>query len=162
MILYIVRHAWAADRGDSSYPDDSLRPVTEEGAERFGHMVKQLSGRGFLPARVATSPFVRCRQTADVIAQRVAAKPVVTALDELASEAQLEPLLAWTRRYGDADVAWVGHAPDVGHLAAALMGDAAAAIHFSKGAIAAIAFNDRIGPGLGQLLWLVTAKVLGC
>ena len=38
-MLYIVRHAWAGHFGDPDYPDDRLRPLTEEGRERFCQMV---------------------------------------------------------------------------------------------------------------------------
>ncbi len=59
-------------------------------------------------------------------------------------------------------MAWVGHAPDVGHLAAALVGDSGAAIRFAKGRIAAIEFPDIPRISQGELRWLVTAKLLGC
>ena len=35
MFIYIARHAWAGDRGDPRWPDDSLRELTPEGVERF-------------------------------------------------------------------------------------------------------------------------------
>ena len=31
MNLYIIRHAWAAERDDGQWPDDDLRPLTAEG-----------------------------------------------------------------------------------------------------------------------------------
>jgi len=58
-------------------------------------------------------------------------------------------------------IAWVGHAPDVNRLAAAMIGDGESVLHFSKGSVAAIEFDDIPALGAGELRWLVTAKVLG-
>ena len=68
MDLYIVRHAWAADRDDPQWPDDDLRPLTEEGKERFAQMAAKLVGRGMTPEVIATSPLVRCVETAQLLA----------------------------------------------------------------------------------------------
>jgi len=161
MLLYIARHAWANERGDPRWPDDSLRPLTSEGIERYTAMIRLLTERGFAPARIATSPYTRCRQTADVVATCVQPSPIIEELIALEPGSDLETLVAWTIAQGGADVCWVGHSPDVEILAAALIGDSSANIRFAKGAIAAIEFHDTIGEEAGELRWLVTAKVLG-
>jgi len=164
MILYIVRHAWAGHFGDPAWPDDFQRPLTENGKARFCRVVEALVERGFAPQIVATSPLVRCRETAEIIRDVVPNHPRVVALDELAPAGSVQALLEWTlETAGDLDqVAWVGHAPDVGQLTAALIGDGAAWFRFAKGAVAAIEFDEALEPGEGELRWLVTAKLLGC
>ena len=164
MILYIIRHAWAADRTDPAWPTDEARPLTREGADRFARMIELLAKRDFAPESIATSPLGRCRQTAAIIAKVLGGKPKVVEREELAPGSNLEGLVKWTaRRAADCkEVAWVGHAPDVNDLAAALVGDATSAIRFAKGAIAAIEFADVPRTGQGELRWLVTAKLLGC
>jgi phosphohistidine phosphatase len=161
MFLYIARHAWAGDRGDPRWPDDSLRELTPDGIERFTKVVKTLADRGFTPDRIATSPYSRCRQTADIIAKHVGGKPKIDELKSLEPGSELKPLIEWTNQQGGRDVCWVGHSPDVEDLAAALIGDGAACIRFAKGAIAAIAFGEQVVNGAGELYWLATAKSLG-
>lgn len=161
MFIYIARHAWAGERGDPRWPDDSLRELTPDGIERYTNVVKSLADRGFEPQRIATSPYTRCRQTADIIAKHIAGKPTIDELDALEPGSDLEPLLDWSREQGGADVCWVGHSPDVERLAAELMGDGSARIRFAKGAVAAISFEGDINAGAGELYWLATAKVLG-
>ena len=161
MFVYIARHAWAGERGDPRWPDDSLRELTPEGIERYTKVVKVLAGRGFEPARIATSPYTRCRQTADVIAKYVNGRPRIDELEALEPGSDLKPLLEWTNDQAGGDVCWVGHSPDVERLAAALLGDGGACLRFAKGAIAAIAFGDQAIAGAGELYWLVTAKSLG-
>ena len=164
MILYIIRHAWAGPYGDPDWPDDSQRPLTTEGSQRFSQVVRTLSDRGFAPQLVATSPLVRCRQTAEIAASRTAHAADVVELQALMPGSDLAEALAWTVDAADGleQVAWVGHAPDVGNLTGALLGDATAAIRFAKGAVAAISFEGPPEPGEGELRWLATAKLLGC
>jgi phosphohistidine phosphatase len=164
MDLYIIRHAWAGQYGDPQWPDDSLRPLTAEGRKRFARLVEKLAERDFGPRIVATSPLVRCRQTADLVAAGVPGKPPVVELAELEPGSDLDGLLEWTAAQAQQHdrVAWVGHAPDVDRLAAALVGEGDSLIHFAKGAVAAIRFDEETAAGRGELRWLITAKLLGC
>jgi phosphohistidine phosphatase len=161
MILYIIRHAWAEERDEARWPDDSLRPLTEEGQKRFKKQLKRLADIRFAPAMIATSPLVRCQQTAEIIAKRFHGQPSVTPLDALAPGSNLDALIEWTKETKSDEVAWVGHDPDVGHLAAQLIGGENGGIHFRKGAVAAIRFEEDVAPGKGELQWLATAKLLG-
>lgn len=163
MLLYIVRHAWAGEYGDPRYPDDRLRPLTEEGRTRFARVVRKLAKRGFRPTAIATSPLVRCRETAEIIAARVAHKPPITGLTALEPGSDLQALLAWSANQPhDADLAWVGHMPDVAELTAAMIGDRRALIHFAKGAVVALHADHPLRAGSAELVWFATAKLLGC
>jgi phosphohistidine phosphatase len=163
MDLYIIRHAWAGQFGDPAWPNDAQRPLTEEGRGRFAQMAATLVERGCVPDVIATSPMVRCVQTAEVLAQAIGDHAEVVQRAELLPGGDAESLIAWTakqaRRHGQ--MAWVGHAPDVGRLAAAVLGQSGGWLHFSKGAVAAIRFEASPWSGRGELRWLVTAKVLG-
>ena len=163
-MLYIIRHAWAGDRDEQRYPDDAQRPLTPGGRKRFRACIKKLADRGFAPTIVATSPLVRCQQTAAVVCEIVAGCLTPDERPELAPGGELAPLVAWSaaRQSAGADqIAWVGHAPDVGEITAQLIGDGAGAIDFSKGAVAAVEFDGPIALGAGVLRWLATAKLLG-
>jgi phosphohistidine phosphatase len=163
MFLYIARHAWAGERGDPRWPDDSLRELTPDGIERYTKVVKALADRGFKPDRIATSPYIRCRQSAEIIAKYAPEKPKIDELEALEPGSEIEPLLEWSREnsQNSENICWVGHSPDVERLAAELIGDGNAQIRFAKGAIAAINFDDEIAPASGELHWHVTAKILG-
>jgi phosphohistidine phosphatase len=162
MLLYIVRHAYAGQNGDPRYPDDALRPLTKKGQKRFRRVIKKLAAQGLAPTLVATSPLLRCRQTADVICDRVCPAPRLAELPALEPGGQLAALVAWSNEQGAEELAWVGHAPDVDRFGAALLGSRDGALQFAKGAVAAIHFDDEIAPGLGELRWFVTPKSLGC
>lgn len=164
MELYIIRHAWAEERDPTRWPDDDQRPLTTEGKRRFRRVLRRLVAAGMTPEVVAASPLKRCLQTAELLAATVEPRPKIIQLDALRPGSDLNSLLQWTARQAREHerIAWVGHAPDVDHLAAALIGGPEAAIHFSKGGIAALQFDGLPLAGGGVLQWLVSAKVLGC
>ena len=161
MVLYLVRHAWSEERNEDRWPDDAQRPLTDEGQKRFNKFLKQLTDIRFAPQVIATSPLVRCRQTAEIIARRFPSKPKIVPVDALAPHSDLEALLQWTAEREEEEVAWVGHSPDVEQLAAKLISDGSLSMRFRKGAIMAIRFDEPIGQGKGELQWFATAKLMG-
>ena len=162
MDLYIIRHAWAADRDDPRWPDDDLRPLTDNGKKRFAEVVKKLAGHGVTPEIIATSPLVRCVETARLLAAE-SGKADVIELEELRPGGDVDALLHWTARQArqHQQIACVGHAPDVNRLTAVMIGDRDSSIHFAKGGVAGVRFDGVPALGGGELRWLVTAKVLG-
>jgi phosphohistidine phosphatase SixA len=124
-------------------------------------VVQALAERGFAPERIATSPYARCRQTAEIIAQNLLGKPPIDDLEALEPGSDLEELLAWTHAQEGRDVCWVGHSPDVEDLTGALICDGTARVRFAKGAVAAVQFDEGAAVAGGELCWLATAKTLG-
>lgn len=156
--LYIVRHAVAEDARPGV--PDSDRRLTPKGRRRFARMVERLVGRGLDIDLIATSPLVRCRETAEILAAGLGNAARLEVVPSLAPGSDWHTLVEWTVQQDAARVAWVGHAPCVGRLVAVSVGDGSAAVRMSKGAIAAIALDD--GPGQpGELDWLVTPELLG-
>lgn len=159
MFVYIARHAWAGEFGEAGWADDSLRELTPEGAERYMDVIQALADREFAPAHIATSPYARCQQTAELIAKYSPENPEVEELEALAPGSNLSTLLQWTAGKAGRDVCWCGHNPDVEALTSVLIGSGN--VRFAKGAIAAIRFYGQVEAGAGELYWHVTAKSLG-
>ena len=157
--LYIIRHAAAEERDRDRWPDDGQRPLTEKGASRFRKLMKRLAKHGVAPTLIASSPLLRCRQTAEIVQAVIASQAEVVPRDELAPGSDLDGILARSGQH-DGDLAWVGHAPDVGELAADLIGGGAATLQFAKGSVAAIEFDGPPQRAAGRLLWLVQPKLI--
>lgn len=156
--LYLVRHGLAAQRGDE-YPDDSKRPLTSEGIASLRKEVRALDLLGIGIDHIITSPLVRAKQTADILAE-LASKPSITTSDSLApagSPAGVFQELAKHAKKGR--IALVGHEPNLGELAARLIGSKTP-IEFKKGGICRIDFEVLPPRGAGHLRWLVTPKML--
>jgi phosphohistidine phosphatase len=155
--LYLVRHAIAAERGDK-YPDDTKRPLTNQGMARMRQVVKGFRTLDPEIELVLTSPLVRARQTADILVAGL--PPVDLAVEDTLApdhrpEAVVDALGAHASREA---VALVGHEPDLGILAAWLIG-AREPLGFKKGAIARIDVGGKPGRD-GQLIWLATPAML--
>jgi phosphohistidine phosphatase len=156
--LYVVRHA-VAEEASATVPDHARR-LTAKGRKRFARMVRRLVAAGLEIDLVATSPLVRCVETAEILAAELRGRPRVEAVECLAPGADWQAVVEWTVQQDAASVAWVGHAPCVGRLVAVSIGDGSAAIRMDKGGLAAITLDD--GPGQpGELEWLVTPDLLG-
>ena len=162
MRLYLVRHAWAGERGDPRWPNDAERPLTADGKERFKAVAKKLAARGFAPPIIATSPYVRARQTAEILVKVLDGKTELVDLPALEPEADWGAAVEWAAGRDEDEIALVGHMPSLGELAAALVGASPGGIDLKKGAAAAIDFESRPAAGKGSLHWLVTAKILDC
>ncbi len=160
-MIYIARHAWAYDYGDPRWPDDSLRELEPEGVVRYQQMIALLAERDFTPEVIATSPYVRCRQTAQLIADNTLLKPEIVPLPALEPGSDFAAIAEWSRNCGGKSICWVGHVPDVTWLTATLVGDRRANLRFAKGAIAAVRMHGEIDFAQGELMWLATAKLLG-
>ena len=155
--LSIIRHAWAEDAGPGI--DDFSRRLTKQGRKRFEKFAKYLCSVGLQADLIATSPLVRTRETAEILAAVLGAHPPVV-VDALAPGSDWQALVEWTIHQDAARVAWVGHAPCVGRLVALTIGDGSAAIRMQKGAVAAIRLDDGLGQP-GELEWLATADIAG-
>jgi phosphohistidine phosphatase len=157
--LYLVRHAIAADRGED-WPDDDKRPLTARGVARFKDAVGGLAKLDVAVDEIFTSPLVRARQTADLLAEGLPGKPTVKVLDALspghAPGAVLAQLARTARRRR---IALVGHEPALGELAAHLIG-AGRALEFKKGGVCRIDVESLTSRRAGALNWFVTPKVL--
>ncbi len=123
-------------------------------------MVRRLIDAGLEVDMIATSPLVRCHQTAEILAEELSGGAPVVTLDALAPSADWQSLVEWTVQQDAARVAWVGHSPCVGRLVAEAIGDGTAAVRLAKGAVASVLLGDGLGQP-GELEWLVTPDVLG-
>ena len=154
--LYVIRHAVAEDVAPDG--DDASRRLTKKGRRRFERLVRLFDTTGMEIDRIATSPLVRTRETAEILADTLGSRPPIEVVEALAPGADWRALVEWTIRQDAARVAWIGHAPCVGRLVALTIGDGTAAIRMQKGAVAAIRLDD--GPGqTGELEWLATTDL---
>jgi phosphohistidine phosphatase len=158
MEIYLIRHAIAEERGED-WPDDDLRPLTDEGIRRFEESADGLLEFEAPPAQIITSPLVRAKQTAELLAAGMRGKVTLAVMDELAPGYPPAKVLSKVRKLKDkGPVALVGHEPDLGQLAAHLVG-ASRPLPFKKGGMCRI---DIVWgrPPRGTLVWFLPPKAL--
>ena len=157
--LYLVRHAIAAERGED-WPDDDKRPLTARGVARFKESVNGLLRLDVAVDEIFTSPLVRAKQTAEILAGGLPGKPTLKVLDALSPGHAPGSILAQLARTARRRrIALVGHEPGLGELAAHLIG-AGRALTFKKGGVCRIDVESLTSRRAGSLNWFVTPKVL--
>ena len=114
-----------------------------------------------LPTRVLTSPLVRARQTAELLASE-ARWPEAAVVSALAPAQPVRPLFRLLAAHKVGCLAVVGHEPDLGYLLTyCVCGDSGSVqVEFRKGGIACVVFGGAMRPGRGQLRWLLPPRVL--
>ncbi|HAH06552.1 MAG TPA: phosphohistidine phosphatase, partial [Elusimicrobia bacterium] len=141
---------------------DSLRPLVPEGRRKMRKAAKGLLRLEPELGVLATSPFLRAVQTADILAERFGKTPVE--VKGLAADQEPKRLLPWLKRHGSAGkavVAAVGHEPYLGRLVSLLLaGREGAFLELKKGGACLLEFTGPIAPGRSRLLWALTCAQL--
>jgi phosphohistidine phosphatase len=156
--IYLVRHAIAEKRG-AAWPDDDLRPLTREGIDRFASIVRGLATLDVELDQIFTSPLVRARQTAELLSAGLPGRPSITVISVLAPGTPLNTVGRAVLRVRGRRVAFVGHEPDLGALAAHLIG-AQRQLAFKKGAVCRIDVPSRGPAPRGALVWFAPPSLL--
>lgn len=132
--VYLVRHAKAERDAPGG---DAARRLTPEGRARFFALAGELAQKTEI-SRIVTSPFVRARQTAEILAAATGA-PIAENPDLAPGRSTGRDILAWAKSEG-AGVALVGHNPEMAEAVALAAG------HGEKvqpGAVAAVDVSER-------------------
>ena len=157
--LYLVRHGLAEERGEA-WPDDTKRPLTDEGISRMRKAARGLARLGVSVEVVLTSPLVRARQTAEILAGALDPRPSLVNVDSLAPDGAYASVVADLEKHArKTRLALVGHEPMIGEFAARILGSRHP-IEFKKGAVCRIDIDDLPPAGPGDLRWMLTPKIL--
>jgi phosphohistidine phosphatase len=164
MELYLIRHAIAFPRDSGRWADDSLRPLTPEGEERFRRAARGLGWLAPTVEIVLASPYPRAWRTAELLAEE-AGWPAPVPCDELAADrtsADAARILLRRTAASQAAVAMVGHEPNLSELASLLLVKAPGrlVVELKKGGAMCLTFEGEAEPGGAALRWLLTPKVL--
>ena len=152
MELYFFRH------GDSEEPSatvsDAERQLTEVGRRETSAVATALRRAGLRPEIIVTSPLRRARQTAEIIQNLfgISAQPD----ERLAPGCSLAQVRELARHHPYARILLVGHEPDFSRIVGQLIGTAS--VGMAKSGLARV-HCDRIEPGAGTLIWLLSADL---
>lgn len=158
MKLLVVRHATAEDGGPNLRDWD--RALTDKGRAEASLISHALQVLELQPNVVLSSPLVRARQTAEIVAGELGVD--VTLADELQSgDATLEHVQRLLTRHTVDTAMLVGHEPDLSSLAARLVNADERGMLLKKGGLIRVDVEGRVQAGRGRLVWLLTPRVMG-
>ncbi len=159
MNLYIVRHGDARAIG-GSISTDSERPLSTKGEEDIRLMAEVLARVEVAPPRLISSPLLRACTTAQMLGARYTPAPASEVWEELSPGVQFKAVMSRLQSPGDRSIVLVGHQPDMTHLIAYLISDAATEIVMPPGAMALLALPRGAGAGAARLQWLLTPDLV--
>jgi phosphohistidine phosphatase len=160
--LLIVRHGPAGDREEweKTGKDDSLRPLTAKGKKEVRKAAAGLAR--LVPSLdfIATSPWTRAAQTADLVNKEYGVDLVE--VEELTSDHRPEELTPWLSQQRSREtVALVGHEPHLSQLVGLLLtGTSDSIVDLKKGGACLLELSDPSKPGSGCLEWLLSDREL--
>jgi phosphohistidine phosphatase len=161
--LYLMRHGIAVADGAEIH-SDSERPLTPKGAKRLRRAVCGLAKLDIVFSSVLTSPLLRARQTAEIVAQSLGLETKLEEVSELAPGSSVEQLIAGLARFRhQEDVLLVGHEPLLSQLASfLLLGKSKPNLNmrFRKGGLCCIEIDHLPLTNPGLLHWHLTPKQL--
>jgi phosphohistidine phosphatase len=156
MRLYFLRHG-LADRA-AWEGGDFERPLTKEGEKRMAREAETMAELGLAPSAILTSPLVRARGTAEIVARRLGLMDRLVVEERLAPGFNISQLARILKSRSDAAaLLLVGHEPDFSETIGRVMGGGS--VVFKKGALARVDLYDVATPR-GQLVWLIPPAAL--
>jgi phosphohistidine phosphatase len=160
MNLYIIRHAIAVEEDPSG--DDSQRALTEKGAKKMRQIAKGLRMLGTEFDLILSSPYVRAKETAEILADVFKMKKKLEFSDHLVPMANPNLLISEiNEKYTVDSLALVGHEPYLSTLVGLLVADGAAMdITFKKGGVCRLSTDDLHHTRRATMDWLLTPGVL--
>lgn len=160
MELFIIRHGVAEDASKSGRDFD--RALTSEGKERIEATARALEKLELEFDIALTSPLVRARETAQIIADRCEPKLRVLECAPLTSGLDSKGLFDELKNHGaNSKLLLAGHEPDLSRLISTLLsGSASLAIAMKKGSLARLVCAGHPEPGNCRLEWLLTPRQL--
>jgi phosphohistidine phosphatase len=153
--LYLLRH------GDAGDPEkwqgaDADRPLSEGGHQQSERLGRFLESAGFGAKLFLSSPKLRARQTAEIVARALGAE--VRIEDRLAEMVTLADAERIVSDAGDpVEIVLVGHDPDLSRLASDLTGTG---LELRKGAICRLDAARPLRQADAVLRWLLPPSLL--
>jgi len=163
MNLYIIRHAIAVDEATSDYASDSERPLTDKGRKKMRQIAKALRHLGVAFDRILSSPYVRARETAEILTDVFKMKNKIVFSDHLIPEGNPELLIGEINENHSVDsLAIVGHEPHLSALVGLLTTEnSRIEITLKKGGICHLSADDlHHHDHRATLEWLLTPGIL--
>jgi len=157
MLLYILRHGIAET--STRFLPDKDRSLTIEGKEIVSKLAKALLKKGIKPDIIVSSPYLRAKQTADILSRRLKDSlnvEIDSRLTPNATMASLQEILM--ENIGSTSLMLVSHEPAVSEFASTLCANNTDKVYgFSPASVCCILI-ESIPTIRGSLYWFASAE----
>jgi len=162
MKLYLIRHGNAVEHGTPGYEDDSLRPLTASGRDKMKKIASALKRLDVKPDLIVSSPYLRARQTAEILAKVLKYKQELAFSDMLVPMGNADNFIEEINaKYNVAELMLVGHEPCLSILIGTLTaGNPELTVNLKKGGVCCLSSDNLQTERKAVLEWLLTPKIL--
>ncbi len=161
MKLFFLRHGIAAEKG--AYATDADRPLTEEGIKEMTKVAKAMGALGLEFDLILSSPFVRAKQTAEIVAEILHLGHCLKIHESLQVGGDSLKLIRDLNRSPEPpeSVLLVGHEPSLSNLITLLLtGTHQAILSMKKAGLCKLETSSLKFGKCAELKWLLTPKQL--
>jgi phosphohistidine phosphatase len=159
MNLYLLRHGLAVEPGTGGYARDADRPLTPKGERKLWRIADAMKALGLSFDLILSSPCLRARQTAAIIAEALDAREQLELSDPLAPGPGARKVLEYLNRLDPPpdDLLLVGHEPCLSQLISLLVaGDSSLSVVMKKGGLCKLSADSLKAGQCAALEWLLT------
>jgi phosphohistidine phosphatase len=161
MNIYILRHGIAVERGTPGCTTDADRPLTAEGERKLRLVAGAIKAMEIDFDVVLSSPYLRARQTAEVVAAALALRRRLDFSDSLVPNGSTRRLVALLGGLAPPpeNILLVGHEPYLSGLISLLVsGGESFAVVLKKGGLSKLSV-ESLGHGrCAALEWILTPR----
>lgn len=160
MNLYIIRHAIAEEEDPSG--EDNQRKLTDKGSKKMRQIAKGLRALGVDFDLILSSPYLRAKETAEILGDVFKMKKKIAFSDHLIPLGDPDLLIAEINEKYKADsLVLVGHEPYLTTLISLLIGQTSPIdMTLKKGGVCLLSTDDLHHTRRATLEWLLTPGVL--
>jgi len=161
MNLFLLRHGLAVERTIPGFKLDRDRPLTSGGRKRIRRVATLLHKVQGSFDVILTSPYVRARQTAEIVADRLGGAKKLEISEHLGPGKSFGGLMQeLNHRAGLESILLVGHEPDLSQLISMLVtGKPGLPVELKKGGLCKLEIGTLRAGHCATLQWLMTPKL---
>ena len=157
--LFILRHGIAVEHGAPGFANDDARPLTPKGRRQMHKITAAMRAMKLRFDLILSSPLVRARQTAEIVATDLKLKKRLDFADALKPGGDVKALVKKINKLDSApkNVVLVGHEPYLSELISrSVTGRPDASVALKKGGLAKLEAEELHAGKCATLAWLLT------
>lgn len=159
MNLYLLRHGLAVEPGEHNFTKDSERPLTTKGKDKLAKITDAMRKLDLCFEVILCSPYVRARQTAEIVADASDARRRIEITEALTPSGNAKKLIEIINNLVSQEILLVGHEPFMSELISLLIaGTTNVPIVMKKAGLCKLSAESLHHGKCATLEWLVTPK----
>lgn len=161
MNLFVLRHGIAVERGAPGFENDAARPLTPKGKRQLRKAAAAMKKMDLRLDLILSSPLLRAKQTAEIVAVGLKLKKRLKFSDELQPDGNVKKLFLQIGELKPApeNILLAGHEPYLSRLISLLVsGGENMAVDFKKGGLCKLEAEKLRNGKCAALAWLLTPR----